>query len=154
MSRFVIRNYGPSRQIAYEQHQICMSNDQCIETDDEEMADVLGREDSIHVTDRGEEASDISPEELAKQKERQVTVDDPEAVYDATHPDDEQQQTDESQQAESNDEVLADSDEIDYSDMTVAELREVAEDREIEIPKGYVKRDELIEALEEYDKEE
>ena len=156
MARFIIRNYGPSRQFDYEGHQICLSNDQCIETDDEEMAAVLGDNELIHVTDRGVEASDISPQELVKGKEdRQVTVDDAEAVHDERFPDEDaqEQQSQEDQQTDS-DEFVDESGEISYDDMTVPELRDLCEDRSIEFPKGYVKRADLIEALVDYDEGE
>lgn len=53
MKRFVIRNYGPSRQFQMGPNQICLAHDHAIETDDEDLAKDLGGEDSVHVVDRG-----------------------------------------------------------------------------------------------------
>ena len=153
MSRFVIRNYGPSRQIAYKGQQICLSNDQCIETDDADMAQVLGEAEQIHVTDRGiESAAPIPPEKPEpkkeeKPKEREVTVDDVEAVHDEKFPDDtESQETEEGQLPVSSSEGV---DEIAYADMTIKELIVLAKDRQIKT--SGVKKAGLIEALEAYD---
>lgn len=53
MKRFVIRNYGPTRQLSYKAQQICITNDCAIETDDAEMAYALEQHGQITVTDRG-----------------------------------------------------------------------------------------------------
>lgn len=150
MARFVIRNYGPSRQVAYKAQQICLSNDQCIETDDAKMADVLGAEESIHVTDRGVEAATyVSPENRAK-KDRKVTVDDAEAVHDEKFPDEDvpEQQTQETQEIVSDE----DANELSYDDMFVPELQALCKDRSIKTSR--LKKGALIEALEDYDEEE
>jgi len=55
MKRFVIRNYGLSRQIPYKDQQVFIANDRAIETDDEELVAVLRKHENLHVTDRGSE---------------------------------------------------------------------------------------------------
>lgn len=123
MERFVLRNYGPSIQISYKGQNICLSNDQVIETDDDKMVHFLNEDEkwkAIHVTDRGEELTANSPvEDFAVSEALSMTVD---------------------------------SDEISYADMTLPELKSLAQDRNMKI-KG-LKKGELIEALEEYDAEE
>ena len=70
MARFVIRNYGPSRQIPYKGQQLCLSNDQSIETDDEEEAAAFEAYEAIHVTDRGSElAPPLVEESVEESKE-------------------------------------------------------------------------------------
>lgn len=151
MARFVIRNYGPSRQIPYKGQQICMGRDQAIETDDEKMVVALGKADEIHVTDRGVEAAvPVIPEEPNGKKEREVTVDNAEAVHDENFPDedDRQQPTQEDQQPAPDGDA---EDEIPYANMTVKELQVLAKDREIKT--SGLNKAELIQALEDYDAE-
>ena len=149
MARFVIRNYGPSRQIPYKGQQICLSNDQCKETDDAEMAAALGKADLIHVTDRGIEAAAPVPPDKRKEKKRKVTIDDAKAVHDEKFPDeDTQQQTTQGTQQPASSE---DTDEIAYADMTVKELQVLAKDRQLKT--SGVRKAELIKALEAYDAE-
>lgn len=149
MARFLIRNYGPSRQIAYKGQQICLSRDQCIETDDSRIAAVLGAEKQVHVTDHGVEAAAPVPPEKQEGEDRTVTVDDAEAVHDEKFPDEDvqEQHIQEEQQP-----VLSnDADEIAYADMNVKELRVLAKDRQIET--SDLKKADLIKALEDYDAE-
>lgn len=61
MKRFVIRNYGLTRQIPYKDQQVCIANDQAIETDDEELVAVLRKHENLHVTDRGSELASSLP---------------------------------------------------------------------------------------------
>lgn len=148
MARFVCRNYGPSRQISHEGNAICLSHDQVIETDDAEEASVIGAEDLITVTDRGEQFATppVPPEEPAKK--RKVTVDNVEAVHREKFPDaDEPKKT----VSKPPPEAKTDADEIAYSDMTVKELQVLAKDRTIKTS-GLLK-DELIKALIAYDAE-
>jgi hypothetical protein len=66
MKRFVIRNYGPSRQIPYKDQNICLSNDQCIESNDEELVAFLKSDEefkTLHVSDRGSELAHCSSHE-------------------------------------------------------------------------------------------
>jgi len=148
MARFIIRNYGPSRQIPYKGQSICLSNDQCIETDDAKMAGVLGFTDSIHVTDRGlDAASPAVSDSSGTKKDRKVTVDDAEAVY-AENFSDKDVRKPHIQLAEPPIQE-EDIDEIGYADMTVRELRALAEDRQIKT--SGLRKGELIEALEAYD---
>jgi len=156
MSRFIIRNYGPSRQIPYKGQSICLSNDQCIETDDAEMAETLGSEKSIHVTDRGVEAAASVQVDKSDGKKRNVTVDDAKAVHREKFPDDDEDSQAQEQVPQDTEQPLPDDamEYIDYSDLTVKELRELIEDRRIEVDDGYVKKEKLIELLEDYDSAE
>lgn len=159
MSRFVIRNYGPSRQIPYKGRSICLSNDQCIETDDVDMATVLGEEKLITVTDRGVEfAVPAVPETTTTNENRQVTIDDAEAVHAENFPDEDEDSQTQEQETQDAEQPLPDDamEYIDYNDLTVKELRVLCEDRQIEVDnsKGYVKKDELIGLLEDYDSAE
>lgn len=81
MKRFVIRNYGPSRQVHYKGIGHCLSNDQSIETNDAKMAAAFAEEEQIHVTDRGEEIGTVSEQE-SKQQETQAEIADGEISYD------------------------------------------------------------------------
>jgi len=150
MARFVIRNYGPSRQLSYKRQQFCLSNDQCIETDDADLASALGKNNAITVTDRGEEAAAPVVFKERKDRERKVTVDDAEVVYAENHQDGDKtrQKQDKAQTAKN---TISGDDELCYEDLTIKELRELAEDRLLEIPEGCVKKAHLIELLEEYD---
>ena len=120
MKRFVIRNYGPSLQIPYKNKGICLSNDQCFETNDEELVEFLKSDEqfkNVHVADRGSELAQSSS---------------PEAEETAV--------------------AVIESDEIEYDDMTVVELKELCNDRDIKT--GKLKKGELIEVLEAYDAEQ
>jgi len=156
MSRFVIRNYGPSRQIPYNGQSICLSNDQCIETDDADMAETFGSEKSIHVTDRGVEAATPVQIDKSESKKRNVTVDDAEAVHREKFPDDDEDSQAQEQVPQDTEQPLPNDamEYIDYNDLTVKELRELIEDRRIEVDDGYVKKEKLIELLEDYDSAE
>jgi len=156
MSRFVIRNYGPSRQIPYKGMSICLSNDQCIETDDADMAATFSSEKSIHVTDRGIEAAASVQVDKSDGKKRSVTVDDAEAVHREDFPDDDEDSQTQEQVTQDTEQPLPDDamEYIDYNDLTVKELRELIEDRRIEVDDGYVKKEKLIELLEDYDSAE
>jgi len=155
MARFIIRNYGPSRQFPYKGKQICLSNDAAIETDDVEEAAAFGSHKNVHVHDRGVEFAapvPLAPPEKEKEKERQVTVDDVEAVYNEKFPPDEDEQKQETGGTEPPAPVSkADKDEIAYAEMSVKELLVLAKDRQIKT--SGLKKDELIQALEAYDKE-
>jgi len=62
MKRFVIRNYGPSRQFPYKDQHILISNDCAIETDSEEEADFFRKQQALTVTDRvGSESASSLP---------------------------------------------------------------------------------------------
>lgn len=146
MARFVIRNYGVSRQVSYKGQQITFLHDQAIETDDEDEAGTLTAQDRAHLTDRGLDAVALVPPEVPdEKKERKVTVDkepvpreDPEDV----------------QKKEPEPEVVPEEtgDEIAYEEMTVPELRVLAKDRQLSIS-GLLKA-EIIETLQDYDSEE
>jgi hypothetical protein len=47
---YVIRNYGPTRQLPYKNQYITITNDGAIETNDEEMVNVLRTYPKIHVS--------------------------------------------------------------------------------------------------------
>ena len=61
MKRFIVRNYGPTRQFPYKDMQIFIANDCVRETDDVEMAMALKKEKQVTVTDRGSEVTSLSP---------------------------------------------------------------------------------------------
>lgn len=61
MKRFVIRNYGLTRQIPYKDQQVFIANDQAIETDDEELVAVFRKHKNFHITDRGSELASSLP---------------------------------------------------------------------------------------------
>lgn len=104
MKRFVIRNYGPSIQIPYNGQNICLSNDQVIETNDSKLVHFLNEDEQfkdIYVTDRGEELTTKSPvEDFVVSEASSMTVD---------------------------------PDEISYDDMEEAELRALCKDRQLKI---------------------
>jgi hypothetical protein len=154
MTRFICRNYGPSRQVAYKGQQLCLSHDQVIETNDADEAAVLGAEKMITVTDRGEEfAAPPVPHKEVEKKERKVTVNDAEAVHDEKFPLDEDEQQREKSEAPTQPQVTTeDKDEIAYAEMSVKELQVLAKDRQLKT--SGLKKDELIKALEVYDLEE
>lgn len=156
MARFIIRNYGLSRQFPYKGKQVCLSNDQAIEIDDAELAATLKNHEKMHVHDRGISfATPVPPEKSDKpaKKNRKVTVDDAEAVHREKFPDeDEQQQTTGENQPPPPD-AKTDTDEIAYADMTVKELQVLAKDRTPPIKTSGLKKDKLIKALEDYDRE-
>jgi len=77
MKRFVIRNYGASRQIPYKGQSISIANDGIIETDDEKEAAALKDYEAITVTDRGG-GSELAPS--SSEKSPEDSVDKPEEV--------------------------------------------------------------------------
>lgn len=90
MKRFVVRNYGPSRQFPYRDQHIPIANDCAIETDDEELAAFFKEQEALTVTDRSpglapslsanepktSEVSDEIPYEEMTVKELQVLAKD------------------------------------------------------------------------------
>lgn len=146
MARFVIRNYGTSKQVPYKGQQITFIHDQAIETDDEILAGALAAQDRAHLTDRGLDAVALVPPEVPdEKKERKVTVDkEPVPKEDA-----EDIQKKESETDAASEEI---DDGIAYEEMTVKELQVLAKDRQLSTS-GLLK-DELIQALKDYDSEE
>lgn len=86
MKRFIIRNYGPSIQIPYNGQNICLSNDQVIETNDDKLVHFLNEDEQykdIHVTDRGEELATNSPvEDFVATETSSMSIDPGEISYD------------------------------------------------------------------------
>jgi len=162
MARFIIRNYGVSRQFPYKGKSICLSNDQAIETDDVDEAAALGSYENIFVKDLGVECAtpviDEKPEKTAEKKERKVTVDNAEAVHEEKHPDEDE--TQEQKTVDTQTQPPADKNEIAYEDMTVKELQVLFNDRQKSLAKDKqvktsgLKKADLILCLEAYDKEE
>ena len=113
MKRFIIRNYGLTRQIPYKDQHIFVANDQAIETNDEELVAVLRKHENLSVTDRGSELVSTLSEEPETPEE---------------------------------------TDEMSYSELHVKDLQVIAKDRQIKITG--LNKAELIEALEDYDKQE
>ena len=150
MKRFAIRNYGPSRQIPYNGQHICLSNDACIETDDADLAVALEKAGQVYVTDCGGVIA--VPEAPKDDEERKVTVDDAEAVHDEKFPPEpEEDKPQETGGTQPPPESTKDKDEIAYAEMTIPELKVLAKDRQIKT--SGLKKAELIQALEAYDKE-
>jgi len=79
MKRFMIRNYGPSRQVPYKAQTLCIEHDGVIETDDVGEAAALAAEELMHVTDRNEGSEPVSLS--AEQSEKPETPAD-EIAYD------------------------------------------------------------------------
>lgn len=73
MKRFVIRNYGPSRQFPYKDQHIPISNDCAIETDDKEEAAFFKKQKALTVTDRGSELAPSLSVEPETHKESEVS---------------------------------------------------------------------------------
>ena len=147
MARFVIRNYGQTRQVPYQNTQIIIARDGAIETDDEDIAATMKEQKDITVTDHGAQATSTPPKQKKKKKKkRQVTVDDVEAVNAENFPDKDEKE--ETPQKDKSTEI----DEIAYEDMTVVELKVLAKDRQI--PTSGLLKAELIQALKDYDAEE
>lgn len=118
MKRFVIRNYGATRQLPFKGQNIFIANEEVKETDDEEMARALAEYDFITMTDRGTE-------------EKVHPVEEPE------------------------DDISLEpvAEEIDYADMTLPELRELAKARPEMNTKGLRKKADFINAHKAYDSE-
>lgn len=129
MGRFVIRNYGRTRQFPYKDKQIYIANDKAIETDDVEMVAVLQNFPQMEVTDHCPETPGPS-------------LPSPKVVPD------EVEQTPDEVLAE----VVESSDEIAYGDMSLKELQELGKDRQLKV--SGLKKAELIVVLEDYDKAE
>jgi len=142
MARFVIRNYGTSKQVPYKGKQIVFLHDQAIETDDEDEAKTLAAQDRAHLTDRGLDAVALMPPEV---KGRKVTVD--KEPVPKEDPEDVQEKEPEPEAASEDT-----GDEISYKEMTVKELQVLAKDRQLSTS-GLLKA-ELIQALKDYDSEE
>lgn len=145
MARFVIRNYGTSKQVPYKGQQIVFLHDQAIETDDEGEAKALAGQDRAHLTDRGLDAVALVPPEVPdKKKERKVTVD-KEPVP--------KEDSEDVQEKEPEPEVAPEESEdgIAYEEMTVKELQVLAKDRQL--PTSGLLKAELIQALKDYDSE-
>jgi len=123
MKRFVVRNYGASRQLPVSGKQVCVLNDGIVETDDVMEAQALAGFEHMTMTDRGSElAAPSSPGEVQEKQpkgKQKDSVDEPE---------------DES-----------------YEDMSSVELQAIAKDREIET--SGLADAEIIKALVAYDDE-
>ena len=133
MVRFVIRNYGPTRQVQYKDQQVIIANDKVIETDDMELVAILQNYKAIHVTDRCPETPGPSLPPVS------LIEDEPEVV-------------DELVQTAEEIEAAGIAEEIAYSDMKLPELQALGKDRQIKV--SGLKKAELIKALEVYDKQE
>jgi len=121
MKRFVVRNYGPSRQLPVGGQQVCVVNDGIIETDNEAEAAALGAFEQITVTDRG---SGIAP------------TSSPDANHEEKH-------------EENHDDSVDEPEDESYEDMNLDELQAIAKDREI--PTAGLDEAQLIWALVKYD---
>lgn len=129
MIRFIVRNYGITRQVQHKGQQIIIANDKAIETDNMDLVATLQNYSAMHVTDR-------CPETPGPSLPPVVLIED-------------EQQQDEQQDKQQDEQQV---EEIAYSDMKVGELQELGKDRQIKV--SGLKKADLIEALENYDKEE
>lgn len=130
--RFIVRNYGPTRQIQYKKQQIIIANDKVIETDDMGLVAVLQNYKAIHITDR-------NPETPGPSLPPVVLIDDePRTVDGVVQPEEL--------------EAPVAAEEIAYSEMKMKELQALGKDRQLKV--SGLSKTELIEALENYDKEE
>ncbi len=128
MVRFVVRNYGVTRQVQYKGQQIIIANDRAIETDDIELAAVLQNMNAMHVTDRCPETPGPSLPPVVKIKDEQA----PEEFQAPEVPDA--------------------SAEIQYKDMKMLELQALGKDRQLKV--SGLKKAALIQALNKYDVQE
>jgi len=81
MKRFVIRNYGPTRQFPYKDRQIFIANDSAIETDDAKEAVFFKEQEAVHVTDRGSEVTSLTPSVEEPETSEEVTEETEEIAY-------------------------------------------------------------------------
>jgi len=143
MARFVIRNYGQSRQVPYQNTQIYIARDGAMETDDENIAATMKGQKDMTVTDHGVQSNPAPPEEpkqKGKDKKRQITVDkEPVPKEDPV-------------EKVTPEVVSEEAEEIAYEEMTVKELQVLAKDRQL-TTSGLLKA-ELIQALKDYDAED
>jgi len=134
--RFLIRNYGPSRNLEDGKGSyIFLERDRVRSTSDPEMAKLMSTYPEIHVTDRGVEAFPAPILPAPPQGPEPPKEDDDEVV----------EVVEESKEVEDDEE----HGEVDYTELTVADLREIAYERDIDT-KGLLKAD-LIQALQEDD---
>ena len=127
MIRFVVRNYGVTRQVPYKGQQVIIANDKAIETDDMELVAILQNVEAMYVTDRCPGTPGPSLPPIVKTEDKQ---------------------TSEAPKAE----APKASDEIEYKEMTYKELQILGKDRQMKTVG--VSKEKLIEGLENYDKEE
>jgi len=144
MQRFVIRNYGSSRNLP-DGHgsYIFIERNGVQGTDDEEMAKLFATYPDIHVAERGNNLSILLPTPPEGPAPQVEPPDEP--------PDEDEQGEDETEdeQGESEGE---DEDATDYEALRVSDLQEIAKDREI--PIANLRKPELIEALQKDDAEQ
>jgi len=143
MARFVIRNYGPTRQVPYQNTQIYIARDGAMETDNENIAATMKGQKDMTVTDHGVQSNPApseEPKQKGKDKKRQITVDkEPVPKEDPVE--------------KTTPEVVSEeAEEIAYEEMTVKELQVLAKDRQL-TTSGLLKA-ELIQALKDYDAED
>lgn len=145
MKRFVIRNYGPSRQIPFGSQQICFSRDTAIETDDEKLVEAMRSHKAIHVTDRGIQVN-VAPEpklEIESELRPDSIVDSPEALHNESS----------SETVDTNSSVTLDEvTEAPYQSLDPSELRTIAKDRRVWV-RG-MSKEQMVEALKKYDQDE
>jgi len=143
MARFVIRNYGQSRQVPYQNTQIYIARDGAMETDDEDIAATMKGQKDMTVTDHGVQSNPApseEPKQKGKDKKRQITVDkEPVPKEDPV-------------EKVTPEVVSEEAEEIAYEEMTVKELQVLAKDRQL-TTSGLLKA-ELIQALKDYDAED
>jgi len=148
MARFVIRNYGPTRQVPYQNTQIYIARDGAMETDNENIAATMKGQKDMTVTDHGVQSNPApseEPKQKGKDKKRQITVDkEPVPKEDPVEK--------VTPEVVSEEVVSEEAEEIAYEEMTVKELQVLAKDRQL-TTSGLLKA-ELIQALTDYDAED
>lgn len=136
--RYVIRNYGPSRNLPWKRSYIYIERDGVRGTDDLAMAEEFARFPQITVSERG--AREIKPPGQATGP----------PVPDAPPPiDKDETEITESPESVEGSETVDVAMAIDYSLLLVKDLREICEERDIST-EGLLKQD-LIAALEDHD---
>lgn len=134
MDRYIIRNYGSSRNLPDGRGSyIFMERESARETNDEELAKLFAAYPDVHVADRGGATVVAAPP--APPEGPLPPAEEPEDNDDQSEDNDNQGEEPEGEQGEEND----------YSDLLVADLQEIAEERSIPIT-GLLKAD-LVEAL-------
>ena len=140
MIRFIVRNYGSTRQVQHKGQQIIIAHDKAIETDDIDLVAALQNYKAMYVTDR-------SPGTPGPSLPPVVPIEDGEDNQNGNN-----QGENNNDQGENQQQGEDQQQEIAYAAMKVPELQALAKDRQMKVS-GLLKP-ELIKALEDYDAQE
>lgn len=129
MARFVIRNYGSSRNLP-DGHgsYIFMERDSARETEDEALAELFASYPDVHVSGREDVAVAVAP------------LPPPEGPPPLEGPPDEQEDDD-----DQDEDVQEEDEAVDYSALFLVDLQEIAKERDIKT--AGLKKSDLVEAL-------